>query len=234
MLQCQKEFNIFLERLDLTMNKNLDFPEEWWLPMVENRPVLRYPSGYFIYQQECQANCFYYLKSGKVKSFIQSEEGQERVLHIYHSGAIFGEAAFFDELPRLSSALTLEKCEVISLDKTLVEIAFEKNPKLALSMMKYLARTIRILSSQVDDMAFHPAPQRVARYLLAHRNETDTLSITQEEIAYSVSTSRVTVSRVMKNFAIQNWIATSYREIKIINLTELEEFSLSGSPKFLK
>ncbi|MEI3120456.1 MAG: hypothetical protein V8S86_05595, partial [Eubacteriales bacterium] len=42
---------------------------------------------------------------------------------------------------------------------------FAAHPELALAMMKYLARTVRLLSDQVDQMAFRPAQWRVARYL---------------------------------------------------------------------
>lgn len=207
-------------------NLELDFPRELWLPFVSNRAVVRCGVGHLIYLQESKATCFFYLKSGKVKSYIQSEEGTERVLHIYHQGSLFGEAAFFDELPRVSSAMALEPCEVVSIDKDLVEQEFAKDPKLALAMLKYLARTVRLLSNQVDDMAFRPAPQRVARYLLAHTHENGRVSATQDEIAASISTSRVTVSRVLKKFMEDNWVETCYGEIKVNDLNKLHQFSL--------
>lgn len=203
----------------------LEFPDELWLPFAQNRPVVRCGVGHLIYQQESHASCFYYLKSGKVKSYIQSEEGNEKVLHIYHTASLFGEAAFFDELPRVSSAMALEISEIVPIDRDLVEQEFAKDPKLALSMLKYLGRTIRLLSNQVDDMAFRPAPQRVARYLLAHIRKNDMVIATQDEIASSISTSRVTVSRVLKKFMEDDWVETSYGGIVIKNIIKLEEFS---------
>lgn len=203
----------------------LDFPRELWIPFVSNRPVVRCGVGHLIYQQESSATCFYYLKSGKVKSFIQSEDGNERVLHIYHQGALFGEAAFFDELPRVSSAIALEACEVVPIDKDLVALEFAKDPKLALAMLKYLARTVRLLSNQVDDMAFRPAPQRVARYLYGHAGENGMVMATQDEIASSISTSRVTVSRVLKKFMEDGWVETKYGGISIKDLGKILEFS---------
>ncbi len=203
-----------------------DFPRELWLPFASNRPVVRCNVGHLIYQQESQATCFYYLKAGKVKSFIQSEDGNERVLHIYHQGSLFGEAAFFDELPRVSTAIAMEPCEVVSIDKDLVELEFANDPKLALAMLKYLARTVRILSNQVDDMAFRPAPQRVARYLLANTGENGVVTATQDEIAATISTSRVTVSRVLKKFMEEGWVETNYGGILVNDLTKIFEFSL--------
>ncbi len=211
----------------MTNDLELDFPQALWLPFVSNRAVVRCGIGHLIYQQESLASCFYYLKSGKVKSFIQSEEGQERVLHVYHAGSLFGEAAFFDEMPRVSSAMAMEICEVVPIDQDLVEQEFAKDPKLALAMLKYLSRMVRLLSNQVDDMAFRPAPQRVARFLVAHGGEKGVITVTQEEIASSISTSRVTVSRVLKDFMAQGWVETTYGGIIIKNPEKIEAFSLS-------
>ena len=58
-------------------------------------PSVRCSSGYLIYLQGTEATCFYYLKKGKVKSFIQSEDGAERTLNLYQQGSIFGEASIF-------------------------------------------------------------------------------------------------------------------------------------------
>ena len=66
--------------------------------------------------QDTQATCFYYLKSGRVKSFMQSEDGAERILHTYEAGSLFGEASFFDGLPRVSSAVAVTECRVISVE----------------------------------------------------------------------------------------------------------------------
>lgn len=195
------------------MNHELDFPAGIWEPFARSRPPVRCPPGYLIYLQDTEATCFYFLKSGKVKSFIQSEDGVERVLNIYHSGSLFGEASFFDELPRVSSAVALASCEIVPIDRELVAQEFACNPELALAMMKYLARTVRLLSGQVDQMAFRPARWRVANYLLTLADRNGTVSCTQEDIAAAVSASRVTVSRVLGEFARQGWAEPGYRTI---------------------
>lgn len=149
------------------------------------------------------------------------------MLHIYNQGAIFGEASFFDELPRVSSALAVEPCEVVSIDKELVAREFARDPTLALSMLKYLARTVHMLSNQVDDMAFRPAPVRVARYLIARCQADGSVEDTQDEIASAISSSRVTVSRILSKFMKDGWVETGYGKIKIINRSELELFAKS-------
>ena len=197
------------------MNHELDFPAGIWEPFARSRPPVRCSPGYLIYLQDTEATCFYYLKSGRVKSYIQSEDGAERVLNVYTAGSLFGEASFFDELPRVSSAVALSSCEIVPIDRELVTQEFVRNPELALAMMKYLARTVRLLSVQVDQMAFRPARWRMANYLLTLSPKTGPVSCTQEDIAAAVSASRVTVSRVLNDFAQNGWVALGYRTVTL-------------------
>ena len=205
------------------MNHELDFPAGIWEPFAKSRPPVRCSPGYLIYLQNTQATCFYYLKSGKVKSFIQSEDGGERVLNLYTAGSLFGEASFFDELPRVSSAVAVVPCEIVPIDRELVTQEFARNPELALAMMQYLARTVRLLSGQVDQMAFRPARWRVANYLLALSPANGLISCTQDDIAAAVSASRVTVSRVLNEFAQKGWVALSYRGVRLLERERLYE-----------
>jgi len=197
------------------MNHELDFPAGIWEAFARGRPPVRCSPGYLIYLQDTEATCFYFLKSGRVRSFIQSEDGAERVLNVYQAGSLFGEASFFDELPRVSSAVALTVCEIVPIDRELVSQEFARDPELALAMMKYLARTVRLLSGQVDQMAFRPARWRVANYLLTLASGDGTVSCTQDDIAAAVSASRVTVSRVLSEFARAGWVELGYRAIRL-------------------
>lgn len=205
------------------MNHELDFPAGIWEAFAKSRPPVRCSPGYLIYLQDTEATCFYFLKSGRVKSFIQSEDGGERVLNLYTAGSLFGEASFFDELPRVSSAVAVVPCEIVPIDRELVTQEFARNPELALAMMQYLARTVRLLSGQVDQMAFRPARWRVANYLLTLAGRDGMVSCTQEDIAAAVSASRVTVSRVLNEFARSGWVELGYRTISLMAPERLDE-----------
>jgi len=201
----------------------LILPADIWRSFADQRPPIRCSPGYLIYLQGTDATCFYYLKQGRVKSYIQSEDGGERVLNIYSSGSLFGEASFFDELPRVSSAVALTPCQLVPIDRELVAQEIVRDPELALAMMKYLARTVRLLSSQVDQMAFRPAQWRVARYLLSLSPGGAPICCTQDDIAAGVSTSRVTVNRILNLFARQGLIALGYGSVTVLRPKQLSE-----------
>ena len=200
-----------------------DFPAHIWEPFAKSRPPILCGAGYLIYLQNTEATCFYYLKSGRVKSFMQSEDGEERILHVYGPGSLFGEASFFDELPRVSSAMALTDCQIVAIDRELVTQEIAKNPELALAMMKYLARTVRLLSGQVDQMAFRPARWRVGRFLLSLSPDGGTAQCTQEDIAAAVSVSRVTVSRILNAFAREGLVEVGYGTVQVLNPKALDE-----------
>ena len=82
--------------MDQLHHMELNLPPDIWRPFAQQRWAIRCPAGYLIYLQNTAATCFYYLKSGQVKSFIQSPDGGERVLNLYQEGSLFGEASFFD------------------------------------------------------------------------------------------------------------------------------------------
>lgn len=201
---------------------HLTLPMDRWRSFAEERPAVLCSPGYLIYLQGTEATCFYYLKKGRVKSYIQSADGAERVLNVYRAGNLFGEASFFDELPRVSSAVALTPCELVPIDRELATQAVACDPELAMTMLKYLARTVRLLSEQLDDMAFRPVQWRLARFLLTGADRLDMVHSTQEEIAASISASRVTVSRMLNQFAREGLVELQYRAVRLRDRPALE------------
>ena len=84
-------------------------------PLAEGRLPRHYNAGQVIYLQGTSANEFYYLIKGTVRSYISSPSGGERILTIHQTGDLMGEASFFDECPRVSSAIAVTECDVVSI-----------------------------------------------------------------------------------------------------------------------
>ena len=210
--------------------QELELPQNIWNPFAQHYAAAHYNQNQMIYFQESHADCFYYLKQGRVKTFISSEDGSEKVLTIYREGNLFGEAAFFDEMPRVSSAIAITDCEIVRIDRQRATQEIAQNPELALALMKYLARTVRLLSEHVDNMAFLQTDQRIARYLLSLPRGTDArIHCTQDEIASAVSANRVTVCRILRQFAKSGCIATGYGTIQILSPEMLNEKAAQNS-----
>ena len=199
-----------------------------WAPLAEGLPAKIYVPGQLIYLQDTYPAAFYYLESGSARSFISSPEGTERLLTLHHSGDLMGEASFFDQCPRVSSAIAITECKVFSVDRQRLERIFQLHPELALPMLRYLARTVRLLSGHVDDITFRPADQRLAGALLGQAREDGVVRATHEELGSAVGVSRVTVSRVLARFSQNGWIRTGYGAVTVMDKIALERFSQDG------
>lgn len=186
-------------------------------PLAEGRIPRHYNAGQVIYLQGTSANEFYYLIKGTARSYISSPSGGERILTIHHTGDLMGEASFFDECPRVSSAIAVTECEVVSINRDQLDRVFQIHPNLALPMLQYLARTVRLLSNHVDEATFLPANQRLARYLLSETTDNVPFPCTHEELGFAIGTSRVTVSRLLSDYARRGLVQTGYRSVTVID-----------------
>ena len=204
--------------------------EQSWSCLADGQTPRRYAPGQLIYLQGTEADRFYYLLRGKAKSYISSPAGEERSLTIHRDGDLMGEASFFDQCPRVSSAVAVTECEVVSVDRDRLDAIFQKHPELAQPMLRYLARTVRLLSSHVDDMSFLTADRRIARYLLSLPPEGDgRLCCTHEEIGQAVGVSRVTVSRVLSQFSQAGLLTTGYHYLVLTDCGGLSRLAFDES-----
>lgn len=197
---------------------------EWDL-LAEGRSPRKYRAGQLVYLQGTRPDHFYYLISGSVRSFISSSSGEERVLTVHRAGDLMGEASFFDGCPRVTSAMALEDCLILTVDQGQLDAAFRRHPKLALPMLQYLARTVRMLSDHVGAASL-PAQQRISRWLLRQPTASDgSIRATHEGIGQAVGLSRVTVSRVLGELAAAGLVGLGYRSVAVLDRAELEKLA---------
>ena len=192
-----------------------------WDFLTEGRSPRKYRAGQLVYLQGTRPDCFFYLVSGSVRSFISSNSGEERVLTVHRAGDIMGEASFFDSCPRVTSAMAMEECSILSVNQGQLDAAFQRHPELALPMLRYLARTVRILSAHVEASSL-PARQRIVRWLLGQPcTANGTIRATHEGIGQAVGLSRVTVSRVLGELSDSRLVELGYRCVTVLDRNAL-------------
>lgn len=192
-------------------------PQELFQPFFSAGQPTLYKKGQVIYLQGQEPNYLYCLQSGTVRTSILSHQGEEKILTTYPAGSIFGEASFFDGMPRVSTAVAATDCTIVCLGRETVEALLRQNPSLSALMITYLARTVRLLSGHVDTMSFQSADKRLANLLLNHPDAATEIHLTHEELAAALGVSRVTVSRLLGAFSKKGWVKTGYG---VIILTE--------------
>lgn len=188
----------------------------------------RLTKGDIIYYQGDRAESFYYLKKGRVRVYMTSPDGVEKTLSTATHGEIIGEAAFFDKMPRVSSASALTNTELVSINENKLVTLIKESPQLALELLEIQATRIRQLSTQIDAMTFMQADGRIAQLLLQSTHIEDgkqVVSLTHEEIASTVGVSRVTVSNILNDFSKKGYVKTKYRKVVVVNIDALQEIA---------
>ena len=186
------------------------------IEIFENMPMVRvYDRDKLIYIQGERPECFYYLKHGRVRIYISSKDGEEKTISIVTNGAVLGQAAFFDGQARMSCAAAVEKSELVTVNRGLLTDIIRKSPECALELLRLQADTIRVLSQELDSMAFGSADSRLASILYEMSRQNREIRLTHEELASLAGVSRVTVSRIISRLNAEGIIKSGYRKIKI-------------------
>lgn len=200
-------------------------PSPLWGPLAQGHPGKKCAPGQIIYLQGTPAEEFYYLLEGSARSYISSPDGAELALTVHRAGDLMGEAAFFDQGPRISSAMALTPCRVVPIGKERLAEQLQLHPELALPLLRYLAKTVRLLSQHVGSISFRPADRRLAGALLGHADGRGVVRATHEELGSAIGVSRVTASRILSRFAQTGWLERGYGHLRILNREALSAYA---------
>jgi CRP-like cAMP-binding protein len=170
-----------------------------------------------IFHRDDEAGWVFLILAGTVKVSIPDETGREVVIALERGGDIFGELALFDDARRSATVTAVTETSVLALGRADFMAVLERNPDAMRQMLGLLAKTVRKSTGHVEDLVFLDLPGRVAKSLLdiADAAGTDSVDLTQEDIAGFVGAARVSVNRVLADFEERRAITIGRRHIEI-------------------
>ena len=187
---------------ELSFNSESFLDTDGW-----ERTLTHYKAGKLIFVQGDLADDVFYIRSGKVKLTVNSDDGKEAVIAILERGNYFGEGCLGGQETRTSTATALSNCSILRLEKALVVRQFHAEPEFSEAFVSFLlSRNIRLEDDLVDHL-FNCSEKRLARVLLLLANfekegkaERAISQINQETLAEIVGTTRSRVSFFMNRF----------------------------------
>ena len=191
-------------------NKKKSKPVNWEPFLAEisqGKTVLEYGASRTIFWQGEAADSVFYLRRGKVKLAVSSQQGKEAIVAILGDGDFFGEGCLAGQPLRISTATALTDCSLARIEKLLMtRTLHDQHDFSELFVTHLLSRNIRYESDLVDQL-FNSSEKRLARMLLllAHfgkesKAETVVPSISQDNLAQMVGTTRSRISHFMNKF----------------------------------
>lgn len=179
-----------------------------------------FPKNAVIVSEGDDSGSLYVLLSGRVKVFLSDANGREVELNRLGPGEYFGEVTL-DGGPRSASVIALEETRCAVLRRAELLGLIERQPELALHMLRRLARRVRALSDNVRSLALMDVYGRVARLLLELAEERDGRLVideplTHKEIASRVGASREMVSRIFSDLAEGGYVSKEGGRLVIV------------------
>jgi CRP/FNR family transcriptional regulator, cyclic AMP receptor protein len=182
-----------------------------WEPFLagisQGKTVIEYVANRTIFWQEEPADSVFYLRRGKVKLSVTSQEGKEAIIALLGDGDFFGEGCLAGQSLRIATATAMIDCTLARIEKALmVRTLHDQHDFSELFVMHLLSRNIRYEADLVDQL-FNSSEKRLARtlLLLAHfgkesRAEAVVPRVSQENLAQMVGTTRSRISHFMNKF----------------------------------
>lgn len=171
----------------------------------------RFPKSATIVEEGLPGDYMYVIREGRVKVTKASDDGREKILDILEAGNFFGDMALFDRAPRSASVKTLQESRLLALSRRDVLAVLQRSPDFAMSIIQVLIQRLRETDEQASAMSFQGVKAR-AQGLLGRVAEQQsdgrrlTPSLTHQQIADMIGSSRETVTRVVKQLKQDAWL----------------------------
>jgi CRP-like cAMP-binding protein len=168
---------------------------------------MEYVANRTVFWQGEPADSVFYLRRGKVKLSVTSQEGKEAIVALLGDGEFFGEGCLAGQPLRIARATAMTDCTLARIEKALMaRTLHDQHDFSELFVMHLLSRNIRYEADLVDQL-FNSSEKRLARtlLLLAHfgkesRAEAVVPRVSQENLAQMVGTTRSRISHFMNKF----------------------------------
>ena len=145
-------------------------PKVFLAKIGDGHSTAMYGKEDIVYSQGDVADAVFYIKTGKVKISVVSEQGKEAVIAILNKEDFFGEGCIAAQTRRMATASAMADCTIVRLDKAAIVRVIHNEPAFSeLFIAHLLARAIRIEADLVDQL-FNSSEKRLARLLLLLAN----------------------------------------------------------------
>ncbi len=202
------------------MARKKNSPVDWAGLLTEistGKTVTEYTANRTVFRQGEPADSVFFIREGKVKLAVTSQQGKEAIVGVLGGGEFFGEGCLAHQPLRMATAIALTDSTLIRTEKPLVErLLHEHHDFSELFVSHLLSRNIRFEADLVDQL-FNSSEKRLARalLLLSHfgkegKTESVLPRVNQETLAQMIGTTRSRVSHFMNKFKKLGFIDYSH------------------------
>lgn len=212
----------------------ISFDRKIWKPLTDGINPICFSKNQFVYEQEQDAENVYIVASGRIRITAFHLNGTEKQFYIAERGCMIGENSCFMGTQNTTYAVAIVESQLYRIPFEKLITAMRDHWALTLQVIQVICRKNHALLSQIAELSFAQAFQRISQMLLnlAHeygKNVGDDIKInikfTHQDVAHMTTASRVTVSNVFHELAERNVITKRDGYFMLMDMKLLEEFA---------
>lgn len=196
-----------------------------------------YPENSVLFVEGQMPRGVYILCRGKAKLSMVSSEGKTLILHIAEPGEVLGLSSCLLGQPYQATVESLSPCQLNFIRREDFLSYIRNHPEAMFRVAEFLSREYRAACNEIGSLGLaHSAAEKMARLLLDWKEThadgkgatTLKLTLTHEEMAQMIGSSRETVTRMLARFRAKNYIEVHGSTLLIRNRAALQ--SLADNP----
>lgn len=195
-------------------------------------PMKTYPAGAIVYSPHKPTETLFILKRGRIRIFRISPEGRALTTAIITPGTIFGEMVLLGQSMHDNYAEAMDEAVVCVMSRADVNKYLLSDPRISMRITEILGQRLREMEQRLSDSVFKTVPQRIAGTLYAVAevqraygvgSPIPVVSLTHEQIAALVGTSRETTTKVLGEFAESGLIKLGRGRITLLDRQRIKD-----------
>jgi CRP/FNR family cyclic AMP-dependent transcriptional regulator len=192
-----------------------------------------YPQGAVLFVEGQAPRGVYLICSGRVKLSTTSRDGKTLILRIAQPGEVLGLHATVSGKPYELTGETLQPCQLDFIRRDDFLRFLQNHVDACLNAAQHLSQNCQSAYEMIRSLGLsHSVSEKMARLLLEWSSDGETtkdgsirikVSLTHEEMAQLIGTSRETVTRILSEFRQKKLAQLQGSTLLILNKTALEK-----------
>lgn len=193
---------------------------------VSQATLMRLPAATTVFEEGDVCSAFAILAQGQVRVFKIGETGREITLYRFARGesCILTASCILSERQFPAIATVEEQVEAFVVAHTTFQQWVDTFPPWRDYVFQLLSRRLASVMAIIDEVAFRRMDVRIAEFLVRQSTRDGaTLTLTHQQIAAELGSSREVVSRILADFAANGSVQVTRGSIAILDLPSLEQ-----------
>ena len=189
-----------------------------------------YPKGNVLYYHGDACTSVGFVEAGKVKVALMNDEGREVALEIVRPGHLLGAPALFCRGTYVGTAVTLTEARIARIPADAFRSWLVEFPRASHALLAELGDEVRHAYEKIGELALLPVKRRLLMTLLEiarsdgeeqTNGEVSFVRPTHKELADLVGSTRVVISRIMKELMEEDELLAEQGNVIRVHLDDL-------------